>query len=176
MATLPLEAAVTKDGASSRLAALNRWTPAWARLQFRRCCGSSNWARKMVAGRPFPSIRALMDFADATWSNCSHDDYKEAFAAHPRIGEKGSTQWSQMEQSGARSALLSVRAALARGNRAYEARFGYTFIVFASGKSAKEMLAILEQRLNNDAAQEIQNAAEQQRLITRLRLEKLLTQ
>jgi OHCU decarboxylase len=115
-------------------------------------------------------------------------DVLEAFAAHPKIGaggpgraeaagaagRDGAPQWSAQEQSGARDAADDVREQLAAGNRAYEARFGYIFIICATGRSAAEMLASLERRLRNKPAEELRIAAEEQRMITRLRLTKLL--
>lgn len=174
MATLPYGSA--KDSADSRLIVLNQWSASLARLQFGRCCGSSSWINKMVAARPFSSIQDLQDAADLIWDGCSHEDWLEAFAAHPKIGERGNTEWSREEQSGAARMPEEVQDALIHANREYEAKYGYTFIVCASGKSAEEMLAAVRQRLGNDPLGEIHNASEQQRLITHLRLGKLLNE
>jgi OHCU decarboxylase len=130
----------------------------------------------MVAARPFSSIQDLKDAADLIWNGCSHEDWLEAFAAHPRIGERGKTEWSRQEQSGAVRVPQKVQDALIQANREYEAKYGYTFIICASGKSAEEMLAVLRQRLGNNPLIEIHNAAEQQRLITHLRLDRLLNE
>jgi OHCU decarboxylase len=146
------------------------------------CCGSRAWARRMAAARPFRDSAALLDAADATWWDLDEADWREAFRSHPKIGEKkaeaGQTgreqAWSAGEQAGMTSAADATRAALADGNRAYEERFGYIYIVCATGRTADEMLALLQARLRNDAATEIRVAAEEQRKITRLRLEKLL--
>jgi 2-oxo-4-hydroxy-4-carboxy-5-ureidoimidazoline decarboxylase len=144
------------------------------------CCGSARWASRMAARRPFASMNDLCDAADSAWLNLQPADWLEAFGRHPQIGEKAATgsessrRWAEGEQTGARAASQNVKERLGQGNRAYCDKFGYIFIVCASGKSAEEMLALLEQRLQNDPAQELQIAAEQQQLITRLRLEKLL--
>jgi OHCU decarboxylase len=130
----------------------------------------------MVAARPFSSIQDLKDATDLIWNGCSHGDWLEAFAAHPRIGERGKTEWSRQEQSGAVRVPQKVQDALIQANREYEAKYGYTFIICASGKSAEEMLAVLRQRLGNNPLIEIHNAAEQQRLITHLRLDRLLNE
>jgi OHCU decarboxylase len=143
------------------------------------CCGSVRWARQIKAARPFDSADALYATADAAWREMGRDDILEAFSKHPQIGQKAASgseshrRWSAGEQSGAQTAAEDLKARLAQGNRAYFEKFGYIFIVCATGKSAAEMLAILERRLQNDAAGELPIAAEQQRLIMRLRLEKL---
>ena len=108
-------------------------------------------------------------------------DWMEAFACHPRIGERKaahasaqSAAWSQQEQSSRNDAAERVLAELAEGNALYEQRFGFTYIVCATGKSAEEMLAILKRRLASDRAGELREAAEQQRQITQIRLGKWL--
>ena len=108
-------------------------------------------------------------------------DWLEAFSHHPQIGEKPASgsesarKWAEGEQFGARAADDDVKSRLARANRAYFEKFGYIYIVCATGKTAEGMLAILNQRLQNDLPSEISVAAEQQRLITRIRLDKLLS-
>ena len=114
----------------------------------------------------------MEEAADRVWSECAPEDWLAAFAAHPRIGQQSAGKWSQEEQSRAGE----VPAELAERNREYREKFGYIFIVCATGKSAPEMLDLLKQRLKNDPADEIRNAAGQQRAITRLRLRKLLTE
>ena len=112
------------------------------------------------------------------------EDWLEAFRAHPKIGEKkaGTPQtqteanWSAQEQSGMNAASVDTVARLAQANRQYEAKFGFIFIVCASGKSSAEMLSLLNHRLDNDPPAELAVAAQEQRKITRLRLEKLLSQ
>jgi 2-oxo-4-hydroxy-4-carboxy-5-ureidoimidazoline decarboxylase len=119
--------------------------------------------------------------ADRIWASLEPEDWLEAFRSHPRIGEPGgsgapgrSGAWSADEQAGARAMTDAVGQRLAKANREYEARFGYLFIVCATGKGAEEMLAILERRLANDPGEELRIAAEEQRKIMRLRLAKLL--
>jgi OHCU decarboxylase len=137
------------------------------------CCGSTAWARRMAESRPFEDLTAIQKKSDAIWRSLGGDDWREAFAAHPRIGEKGS-RWAEQEQAGARDAAAETLAELIAANREYEARFGHIFIVCATGKSAAEMLSLLRHRLDNDRAIELHIAAEEQRKITNLRLEKLL--
>jgi 2-oxo-4-hydroxy-4-carboxy-5-ureidoimidazoline decarboxylase len=145
------------------------------------CCAAHRWAQSMVALRPFQAVESLSLTADKLWSTMEEPDWMEAFASHPRIGQRKavpqaaqSAAWSQQEQSGTSSAGDDVLARLAKGNSAYEQRFGFTYIVCATGKSAEEMLGILERRLANDRAAELREAAEQQRQITQIRLRKWL--
>jgi len=146
------------------------------------CCGSPRWAREMASRRPFSSLDDVLAAADAAWWALDPADWDDAFAAHPRIGERKAAPaqdaraaaWSAQEQSGAASAAEDTAAALAEGNRAYEARFGRIYIVCATGKSAEEMLGILRSRLANDPEAELRVAAGEQAKITRLRLEKLV--
>ncbi len=144
------------------------------------CCGCTRWAAKVSAQRPFADARSLFEAADSLCQNLAREDWLEAFSHHPQIGERPATgseshrRWAEGEQAGARAATEDLKTRMARGNRSYYDKFGYIYIVCATGKSAEEMLALLEQRLQNDAARELPIAAEQQRQITRLRLEKLL--
>lgn len=139
----------------------------------------------MTDARPFASVDALLIKADECSTSLQPDDWLEAFRAHPRIGESaaagagrpdgsGGSNWAAQEQAGMRDASETVRKRLAEANRQYEARFGYIFIVCATGRSAGEMLSIVEERLAHDHDRELRVAAEEQRKITRLRLEKLL--
>lgn len=129
----------------------------------------------MAAARPFTSPEALSDAADAVWLSMAKADWLDAFAAHPEIGGSTPAGWAAHEQSGVLSAGGDVRDRLAQLNRAYHARFGYIFIVCATGKTADEMLAMLERRISNDTDAELAIAAEEQRKITQLRLVRLLT-
>ena len=148
------------------------------------CCGSREWARCMAAARPFAHERALLEKAATIWWRMGEADWREAFRSHPRIGERKAEAgqssreqaWSAGEQAGMSTAAEATQRALAQGNRAYDERFGFIYIVCASGKTADEMLAILNRRLAHDPATELRIAAEEQRKITHLRLEKLLTQ
>jgi OHCU decarboxylase len=166
---------------------LNTLTNDAAIAEFLRCCGSDRWAGGMAAARPFASIEAVYAASDNISSTLDASDWLEAFRAHPRIGgssgsgrsaesgaSRGTAQWSKEEQAGARGASDAVRTRLAIGNRDYEARFGYIFIVCATGKTGGEMLAELERRLAHEPGEELEIAAAEQRKITRLRLAKLL--
>lgn len=133
----------------------------------------------MAAARPFRSLQEIGAQADNIWLALDRADWLEAFAAHPQIGAgraggAGPAGWSDAEQAGVADAAAQTKRRLADGNRDYERRFGYIFIVCATGKSAGEMLALLEARLRHDADQELPIAAEEQRHITQLRLKKLL--
>lgn len=136
----------------------------------------------MTSVRPFSSLDDLLAKADSVWRSLSEEDWLEAFRAHPKIGEQNAAaaqseqarNWSSQEQSGIARTAIETRAALAAGNQEYEKRFGFIFIVCATGKTSEEMLAILHSRLHSDPETELPVAAEEQRKITRLRLGKLL--
>ena len=147
-----------------------------------KCCASTQWVRQMTASRPFDHDEQLFAMATQIWWSLAKDDWREAFAAHPRIGDVDSLRakfsntqsWASGEQSGVTGASEETLSQLAVGNDRYWKRFGYIFIVFATGKTASEMLDILERRLDNHAGDEIRIAAEEQLKITLLRLEKLV--
>ncbi len=145
-----------------------------AAAQLRNCCGSSEWVRRMIAARPFPSWSDLIREAEGIWKGLAAEDWREAFAAHPRIGDRSGSKWAQQEQSGMASASSESMDALAAANREYEARFGHIYIVCATGRSADEMLAMAWQRLENSPEDELRVAAEEQMKITKLRLMKLV--
>ncbi|MBC7794942.1 MAG: allantoinase AllB [Clostridia bacterium] len=142
------------------------------------CCGSRAWTKALVAQRPFTTALSLYAAADEIWNRLLPGDWQQAFDAHPRIGEHKaaasaqSLALSSIEQSAVTDSEDTVKAAIAEGNRKYEQRFNRVFIVRATDRSPSEILEILERRLKNDAAQEMQQAAEQQREITRLRLQR----
>lgn len=147
------------------------------------CCGSRRWASAMVALRPIGNVFELSEAADRIWATMAEADWMEAFASHPRIGERKIAQaaaksavWSGEEQSSVATAAANVLTELADGNARYEERFGFTYIVCATGKPAEEMLAILNRRLRNDRATELLEAVEQQRQITQIRLGKWLVE
>ena len=145
------------------------------------CCGSTAWVNGMVERRPFATLPLLLDTADRLWWSLSTDDWHEAFDHHPRIGETNAAVaqsetargWSAGEQRSATMAPADVRRALANGNREYERRFGHIYLVFATGKTAEEMLALLRARLHNDSETELRVAAGEQAKITRSRLQKM---
>jgi OHCU decarboxylase len=165
------------------LAAWNAASRAYALEAMLACCGARRWAEAMVEKRPMQNIVALSEEADRAWATMQEEDWIEAFACHPRIGEKArghmatqSAVWSHQEQASASAAPALVMTTLAALNEMYEQRFGFTYIVCATGKSAEEMLAILKRRLDSDRALELREAAEQQRLILQIRLGKWLAQ
>jgi OHCU decarboxylase len=147
------------------------------------CCGALRWANAMIAKRPLANETELSSFADLAWDAMSEADWLEAFACHPRIGERNtshlspqSSTWSKQEQSSIESAANATLNQLAQGNALYEEKFGFTYIVCATGKSPEEMLTILTPRLNSARASELREAAEQQRQIMHIRLRKWLEQ
>jgi 2-oxo-4-hydroxy-4-carboxy-5-ureidoimidazoline decarboxylase len=147
-----------------------------------KCCGSTAWVKRMLPFIPAEDMVELLEDAEEQWWNCSEEDWKEAFSKHPRIGEKGdlikkfpgTSVWAGEEQSGVQSASDEILEALFESNRRYEEKFGYIFIVCATGKSAEEMLGMLQVRLNHDPKEEIQIAADEQNKITKLRIQKML--
>ena len=167
---------------SATLAAWNAATAEAAREAMLACCGSARWAKAMTDLRPVASVPALSEAADRVWSAMQEPDWIEAFACHPRIGERKSAvhtgaqsaTWSQQEQVQTGSASERVMAEMAAGNKQYEERFGFTYIVCATGKSTEEMLAILKRRLASNREAELREAAEQQRQIMQIRLGKWL--
>lgn len=165
------------------LAAWNAAEEAAALEAMLACCGARRWASAMVESRPITSVAELSAAADREWSSMGEGDWRQAFACHPRIGERKashasaqSAAWSIQEQSAATSAAQRVLAELTEGNAQYERRYGFTYIVCATGKSAEEMLAILKRRLSSDVETELREAAEQQRQILQIRLGKWLVQ
>ena len=165
-----------------KLEALNRLPAAEAAQAFERCCGSKAWVKGMNAARPFKDRKALFAAAERVAKSLGRADWLEAFSHHPKIGDRESlgarlgaaAAWAADEQRGADAASVVTLHGLAQGNRSYEERFGYIFIVCASGRSADELFVELQKRLKNDPEKELENAAREQRAITRLRLEKLL--
>ena len=165
-------------------AVLERWNaldPDAAVRAILSCCGSHAWAKQLAAARPFPDLGHLLATSDVIWHSLPEAAWQEAFASHPRIGERHAAKaatpeslaWSAKEQAAVTSGI-SAQQALIEANQRYEGRFGHIFIVCTSGKSPSEILALLEARLHNDAAAELREAAEQQRQITQLRLRRWL--
>jgi 2-oxo-4-hydroxy-4-carboxy-5-ureidoimidazoline decarboxylase len=146
------------------------------------CCGSSAWVNKMLVFFPADDLVELLEDAEEQWYECNEADWKEAFKHHPKIGDIESlkkkftsiAKWASDEQSAVDLASQQTLEALAEANRLYEEKFGYIFIVYATGKSAEEILTILQTRLQNNPEVEIEIAADEQNKITKLRLEKLL--
>ncbi len=164
---------------------MERWqeldaaAPADAQATLAACCGSSRWTGRMLARRPFGSRAALLTAAREEWWALSPDDWLEAFSHHPRIGDRASLaarfpathHLSSREQAAVDDATEDVLTALADANQAYVDRFGFIFIVCATGKTANEMLELLRERLPNDSDTELRIAAEEQAKITALRLD-----
>jgi 2-oxo-4-hydroxy-4-carboxy-5-ureidoimidazoline decarboxylase len=156
-------------------------SPDAARALLEACCGSTRWVERMLALRPFGATDSLLSAARREWFALTPEDWKEAFAHHPKIGDRGALrarfpathQFAEREQSGMDTAPDQIIDPLVQGNAAYERRFGHIFIVCATGKSAKEMLDLLTARLQNDPVTEVRLAAEEQAKITELRLKQL---
>jgi 2-oxo-4-hydroxy-4-carboxy-5-ureidoimidazoline decarboxylase len=166
----------------SAAAKLDAMQEAEARDALRRVCGASRWVDGMLAERPFATDDALFGAAEAVWATMERADILEAFTHHPRIGanidalrEKfaATADWSAGEQARIAAASEATLVKLRDLNLRYEARFGYIFIVCATGKSADEMLDILKARIDHEPRAELAIAAADQSKITRLRLEKL---
>ena len=161
---------------------LNSLTNSEANEQFKLCCGAKNWIQKMNRNRPFQNENEVYNKAESIWFSLSSDDWLEAFTHHPKIGNIESLRKkfhntksiSENEQSGVNDAAESTLKDLAESNQLYEDKFGFIFIVCATGKSADEMLAMIKIRLNNNVNAEMLNASKEQNKITKLRLEKLL--
>jgi OHCU decarboxylase len=161
---------------------LNLLSAKEAESEFLKCCGSGRWAEQMIAERPFESLDDLISKADRVWRNLEPRDWLEAFLSHPKIGRKHaaaatsdqSKRWSEAEQAGVSNADEQTIQTLAVLNKDYEDKFGYIFIVCATGKSSEEMLAILRSRLENNPDEELRIALGEQAKITKLRLMKLL--
>jgi 2-oxo-4-hydroxy-4-carboxy-5-ureidoimidazoline decarboxylase len=168
---------------SAVLAAWNAASRADALEAMISCCGAQRWAEAMVALRPIGGAAELSAAADREWDRMQEADWMQAFACHPRIGGRTaahasakSAAWSTQEQSRTSEAAEHVLAELAAGNSIYEERYGFTYIVCATGKTADEMLAILNRRLGSDRETELREAAEQQRQILRIRLGRWLAE
>ncbi|PAJ75038.1 OHCU decarboxylase [Pseudoalteromonas sp. NBT06-2] len=159
---------------------INAMDVAQAKHAFMQCCTSSAWVSKMVESRPYVDLDALFEAANSNWIGLSEGDYLEAFDGHPKIGDVSSLmkkyantkRLAAGEQSGMNAADEATIKALAKGNDDYHGKFGFIFIVCATGKSAAQMLALLEARIDNDRETEFKNAAEEQRKIFHIRLNK----
>lgn len=145
------------------------------------CCGCTNWAQQLAAARPFGTLEDVKSTSDRIWAETTESDWLEAFSHHPKIGDVKSLEkkfastaaWASGEQASVQQASSDVIQRLAQGNSEYENRFGFIFIVCATGKSAAEMLELLENRLPNDRETELRIAADEQNKITHIRLNKL---
>ena len=166
---------VSTDPQASTLATFNTALPEAAERDVLACCASRSFAETIVGGRPYRDPAALQDAVNAAFTTLSWDDIVESMNAHPRIGDRVSSGgWSAREQSGAASASEAVRQALVDGNVAYEQRFGYVFLICATGLSGQDMLDQLRIRMGHDPEPERAVVREELRKITQLRLAKLL--
>lgn len=161
---------------------LNQLTLVELETKLAQCCAATNWYKGLAAKFPFETSEDLKSASDTIWKACSELDYLEAFQGHPKIGDvdslakkfQATKKWAGNEQELVNQASMDVIQALSDGNAAYEARFGFIFIVFATGKTAQQMLDLLLERLPNDRAAELEIAAAEQHKITTLRIQKLL--
>jgi OHCU decarboxylase len=161
---------------------LNALPAGEASKEFLKCCGSARWAEAMTERRPYETPEELTRMANEIWWSLEQADWLEAFRSHPKIGEKKvqaeaptqSKQWSGQEQAAVQTASQETLDSLAQLNQHYEAKFGFIFIVCATGKSATEMLALLRERLQNDVETELPIATSEQAKITEIRLKKLV--
>ena len=161
---------------------LNQMARGEATKALHDCCGSKKWIEQVLARRPFCDAAGLYDAADDAWETFEHRDWLAAFRAHPAIGttkakaKQSATarRWSAGEQAVAQKASPDTLAVLAAANQAYQATFGHVFLICATGKTSEEILKAIRERLANDPEVELRIAADEQKKITRLRLEKLL--
>jgi 2-oxo-4-hydroxy-4-carboxy-5-ureidoimidazoline decarboxylase len=164
------------------LARWNSLDPVAAAREALPCCGSHVWATAFAARRPIADEASLIEASSSIWFALPREAWQEAFDSHPRIGQKHpqthateeSLRWSTQEQRTALSDDDAAKFPLEEANQRYERKFGRIFIICAAGKTSDEILAILETRMQNDAATELLEAAEQQRQITQLRLHRWL--
>jgi len=162
---------------------LNALSDAEAAAELLKCCGSKEWAHHVASGRPYDTLEELIATASDIWWSLKPNDWLEAFHSHPKIGEQKpaepvaqhSRDWSSEEQAGVASASRETSDELARLNREYEQKFGFIFIICASGKTSEEILQALRERLQNNPDVELNLAAAEQHKITELRLKKLLS-
>jgi 2-oxo-4-hydroxy-4-carboxy-5-ureidoimidazoline decarboxylase len=148
-----------------------------AREALLACCGSEAWVMRMAANRPFADTETFEAQAEDVWWQLTDRDWLDAFAKHPKIGQKrDNAKWSAAEQAGMTAAGRDASDLMYRRNVEYENRFGFIFIVCATEKTAEEMLSLIDQRMGNEPAAEMRIAAQEQAKITRLRLRKLLAE
>lgn len=161
---------------------LNNLNKEQLKQELEKCCGAERWINKMLSVFPVLDEEELLNIADEKWADCSEEDWLEAFTHHPKIGDVDSLKkkfastatWASGEQSGVQSASDKIILELAKGNEDYEQKFGFIFIVCATGKSAAEMLELLKARMHHKRELELHVAAAEQAKITQLRLKKLL--
>lgn len=161
---------------------LNKLNSAQAKHFFMQCCTSSKWVERMVKALPYSDELALKEAANKAWQDLDKRDYLEAFEGHPKIGDLSSLRAKYAntkalagnEQGLVKEADEQILNALSQGNKDYEDKFGFIFIVCATGKSAEQMSQLLQTRLPNTYEQELTNAAQEQRKIFQIRIDKAL--
>lgn len=161
---------------------LNKLSKEKAFEELFKCCGCTPWAQNLTDFRPFKSKEELLRVSDMNWITCEIEEGLEAFSHHPKIGDLKSLEkkfattkeWAAGEQSGVDEATQETLIALSKGNIEYEKKFGFIFIVCATGKTAGEMLALLNARIVNDPNTEFIIAMNEQNKITHIRLQKLI--
>ena len=178
------------SSSQERLIILNSYSKVDLKKEFLKLCSCETWAERVAQSHPFPDLVTLQETLDTTWKACTEIEWKEMFQGHPRIGDKEALRakyhsnnsqknkkdegWEAEEQAGAKDADEKVLDALHEWNQKYEDKFGFIFLVCATGKSAEEMLSLLQDRMKNDPIEELQIAAYEQAKITQLRAIKLL--
>ncbi len=162
------------DARGAAIAGLNAMPEGDAAGVLRSFCGSRRFCESVAAARPFEDAPALLRIAERTWFSLQEPDWLEAFAAHPRIGDRATSGQSAREQAGVTTGAQSTLAELASLNDAYAKKFGFVYLVCASGRGAEELLEDLRTRLSATRAEELRTAAEEQAMITRLRIERWL--
>jgi 2-oxo-4-hydroxy-4-carboxy-5-ureidoimidazoline decarboxylase len=158
-----------------QLSEFNALPPPEASAAVRACAAVDSWVATLVEGRPYADRAALLDAARTRAAHWTPDEVSTALADHPRIGERhrgtgASAEMSAREQAGVDPADADLQARLADGNRRYEETFGRVYLVRAAGRSAAEMLQMLEQRLTNDPRTELTVTAAQLAEIALIRL------
>ncbi len=162
---------------------LNTLNEATLKDELMKCCGSTRWVKQLIAAKPFRSPKDVFTKAESSWHNTTEKDWLEAFSHHPKIGDLKSLEkkfastkaLAGSEQAAVNSASQKMLEELAEKNTLYENKFGFIFIVCATGKSAEEMLRLLNDRISNDRSTELKIASQEQHKITNLRLQKLLS-
>ena len=150
---------------------------------FFQCCGCVAWVAQLAQLRPYSSVKDLKDKSDNIWFSCDEISWLEAFTHHPKIGDieslekkfAATKEFASAEQSGVHASSELVLHQLKEENDRYENKFGFIFIVCATGKSAEEMLSLLQERIKNDRSDELKIAITEQNKITHLRIAKLIT-
>lgn len=166
-----------------KLSELNNFITEQLNEYLAQCCGSEKWRTLLIKKFPFPSIVELVGEAGNIWYNqCGESDWLEAFSCHPKIGDLKSLNQKFVstqhlasgEQNAVNNASSDIIQSLAESNALYEKKFGFIFIVCATGKSAAEMLRLISERLKNTYVEELNIAMGEQHKITLIRLQKSL--